>query len=144
MFRKTALKATLLLLLVGLSAGVHAQVSTTGSITGTVHDPQGAAVPKAEGTVTEEATGVSRTVTADDNGVYSALGLTPGRYTVSTSPHGFKKTVNSGIDLHIGDKLIVDLKVEVGAVNEVVTVTGEAAPVETSSSDGRNPVTPHE
>jgi hypothetical protein len=141
MFRKTALKATLLLLLVGLSAGVRAQVSTTGSITGTVHDPQGAAVPKAEVTITEEATGVSRTVTADDNGVYSVLGLTPGRYTVSTSPHGFKKTVNSGIDLHIGDKIVVDLKVEVGAVNEVVTVTGEAAQVETRSSDVSSLVT---
>jgi hypothetical protein len=141
MFRKTALKATLLLLLVGLSAGVRAQVSTTGSITGTVHDPQGAAVPKAEVTITEEATGVSRNVTADDNGAYSALGLTPGRYTVSTSPHGFKKTVNSGIDLHIGDKLVVDLKVEVGAVTEVVTVTGEAAQVETRSSDVSSLVT---
>src|ERR1051326_5960881 len=141
MFRKTALKATLLLLLVGLSAGVRAQVSTTGSITGAVHDPQGAAVPKAEVTITEEATGVSRNVTADDNGVFSALGLTPGRYTVCTSPHGFKKTVNSGIDLHIGDKLVVDLKVEVGAVTEVLNVTGEAAQVETRSSDVSSLVT---
>ncbi|HZT58232.1 MAG TPA: carboxypeptidase regulatory-like domain-containing protein [Pyrinomonadaceae bacterium] len=142
MFRKTALKATLFLLLVGLlSAGAHAQVSTVGSISGTVHDPQGAAVPKAEVTITEEATGVSRTVTADENGFYSAVGLPVGRYTVSTSPHGFKKTVNSGIDLHIGDKLTVDLKLEVGAVDEVVTVTGEAAQVETRSADVSSLVT---
>src|SRR5437764_3629881 len=141
MFRKPGLKAILFLLALGLFAGVHAQVSTTGSISGTVHDPQGAAVPKAEVTITEEATGVSRTVTADDNGVYSAVGLPTGRYTVSTAPHGFKKTVNSGIDLHIGDKLTVDFKLEVGTVDEVVTVTGEAEQVETRSADVSSLVT---
>jgi hypothetical protein len=57
MNRKSALQALLLLLLLGSLAGVHAQVSTTGSISGTVRDPQGAAVPKAEVTITEEATG---------------------------------------------------------------------------------------
>ncbi|HST50455.1 MAG TPA: carboxypeptidase regulatory-like domain-containing protein [Pyrinomonadaceae bacterium] len=141
MFRKTALKVTLFLLLLGLSGGVHAQVSTVGSISGTVHDPQGAAVPKAEVTITDEATGVAHKVTADDNGFYSVVSLPVGRYTVSTSPHGFKKTVNSGIDLHVGDKLNVDLKLEVGTVDEVVTVTGEAAQVETRSADVSSLVT---
>jgi len=141
MMRKFGLQALLLLLALGLLAGVRAQVSTTGSITGTVRDPQGAAVPKAEVTITEETTNVSHTVTADDNGVYTALALPAGRYTVSTAPHGFKKTVNSGIDLHIGDKLVIDLKVEVGNVSEVVTVTGETAQVETRSSDVSSLVT---
>lgn len=106
---------------------------TVDSIRGTVRDPQGAAVPKAEVTITEEATNVSHNVTADDNGVYTARGPLAGRYTVSTSPHGFKKTVNSGIDLHIGDKIVVNLKLEVGNVDETVTVMGEAAQVETIS-----------
>src|SRR5918912_219410 len=141
MNRKSALQALLLLLLLGSLAGVRAQVSTTGSISGTVRDPQGAAVPKAEVTITEETTNVSHTVTADDNGVYTALALPAGRYTGSTAPHGFKRTVNSGIGLHIGDKIVVDLKLEVGTVNEVVTVTGEAAQVETRSSDVSSLVT---
>jgi Carboxypeptidase regulatory-like domain/TonB-dependent Receptor Plug Domain len=141
MMRKSGLQALLLLLVLGLLAGVRAQVSTTGSITGTVRDPQGAAIPKAEVTITEETTNVSHTVTADDSGVYTALALPAGRYTVSTAPHGFKKTVNSGIDLHIGDKLVVDLKLEVGTVDETVTVTGEAAQVETRTSDVSSLVT---
>jgi hypothetical protein len=141
MTRKLGLQALLLLLVFGLTAGVHAQVSTVGSISGTVRDPQGAAVPKAEVTVTEEATHATRTVTASDEGFYSIPSLPVGRYTLSTAPAGFKKTVNSGVELHIGDKLNVDLNVEVGAVGETVTVTGEASLVETRNSDVSSLVT---
>src|SRR3954467_6569984 len=141
MIRKFGLQALMLLLCLGVSAAVCAQVSTTGSIAGMVKDPQGNAVPKAEVIATEETTGSSRTATADDNGVYTFAGLPPGRYTISAAPQGFKKTVNSGVDLHIGDKLTVDLQLEVGNVNEVVTVTGEAAQVETRSSDVSSLVT---
>src|SRR5437763_8404630 len=140
MMRKPLLKALLLLLALGLLTGARAQVSTVGSITGTVRDPQGAAVPKAEVTITEETTGTSHTVTANDDGVYTALSLPAGRYSVSAAPQGFKKSV-SNVDLHIGDKLVVDLKIEVGSVNEVVDVTGEAAPVETRSADVSSLVT---
>src|ERR1051325_3596142 len=118
------MEALLLLLCLGMSAAVHAQVSTVGSISGTVRDPQGNAIPKAVVTATEEATNLSRTATADDGGVYTFPALPPGRYTISTSPQGFKKTVNSGVELHIADKLNLDLQLEVGNVSEVVTVTG--------------------
>jgi hypothetical protein len=141
MTRKPGLQALLLLLALGLFAGIHAQVSTVGSISGTVHDPQGAAVPNAEVTVTEESTGATRTVTTNDQGFYSIPSLPVGRYSVSASPTGFKKTVNSGIELHIGDKLNIDLSLEVGAVGETVTVTGEASLVSTRSSDVSSLVT---
>src|SRR5215216_8062338 len=64
-------RASLLLLGIGLLVGVHAQSSTTGNITGTVRDPQGAAVPKAEVIITEEKTGVSRTIRATEDGFYT-------------------------------------------------------------------------
>lgn len=141
MIRKFGLQALMLLLCLGVSAAVHAQVSTTGSIAGMVKDPQGNAVPKAEVTATEETTGSERKATADDGGVYTFSALPPGRYTVSAAPQGFKKTVNSGVELHIGDKLNLDLQLEVGNVNEVVTVTGEGQQVETRSSDVSSLVT---
>jgi hypothetical protein len=141
MMRKLGLQALTLLLGLGMFAAAHAQVSTVGSINGVVRDPQGNAVPKAEVIATEESTGSSRTATADDSGVYTFAALPAGRYTLSAAPQGFKKTVNSGVDLHIGDKLTVDLQLEVGNVNEVVTVTGEAAQVETRSSDVSSLVT---
>ena len=141
MTKKLGLQALLLTLLLGLAAGVHAQVSTVGTISGMVKDPQGAAVPNVEVTATQEGTGVTRTVTTNDEGVYIFAQLPAGRYTVSAAPAGFKKTVSTGIDLHIAERLNLDLNLEVGAVGETVTVTGEASLVETRNSDVSSLVT---
>ena len=128
-------QASVLLLSVGLLVGVHAQSSTTGNITGTVRDPQGAAVPKAEVTITDEKTGTSRTVTATEDGFYNATSLPAGVYSVSTAPSGFKKTVTTGVDLHVNENKTVNLDLQVGAVTETVTVTSESAPVELRSGE---------
>jgi hypothetical protein len=129
------MQAALLLLSIGLLVGVHAQSSTAGNITGTVRDPQGAAVPKAEVTVTDEKTGLSRTGTADDDGFYNIPSLPAGLYTVSTAPAGFKKTVTTGVQLHVSENKVVNLDLQVGQVTEVVTVTSESAPVELRSGE---------
>src|ERR1051325_4259091 len=115
-------QASLLLLSMGLLVGVHAQSSTTGNITGTVRDPQGAAVPKAE-------------VTATEDGFYNATSLPAGVYSISTSPAGFKKTISTGVELHVNENKTVNLDLQVGAVTETVTVTSEAAPVELRSGE---------
>jgi hypothetical protein len=128
-------QALLLLLSIGLLVGVHAQSSTTGNITGTVRDPQGAAVPKAEVTITEDKTGQSRIVTATDDGFYNATSLPAGIYTISTSPSGFKKTVSTGVELHVNENKTVNLDLQVGQVTETVTVTSESAPVELRSGE---------
>jgi hypothetical protein len=136
MTRKLGLQTLLLLLGLGLfSAGVHAQSSTVGSISGTVEDPQGAAIPNAEVTIKEDSTGQSRTVRTNDDGFYSAPSLPAGRYTISTGPQGFKTTVNTGVELHVSERLVVDLILQVGDVSETITITSEAAPVETRSGE---------
>src|SRR5689334_7178846 len=135
MSKRFGLQVVLFLLSMGLLAGVNAQTSTVGNISGYVRDPQGAAVPKAEVTITEERTGASRTVTSDDNGFYSAPSLAVGRYSVSASPQGFKKLVAAGIDLHVAESRVVNLDLQLGQVNETVTVTGNTTPVETRSGD---------
>ena len=128
-------QASLLLLSIGLLVGVHAQSSTTGNITGTVRDPQGAAVPKAEVTITDEKTGSSRTITATEDGFYNATSLPAGMYTISTAPAGFKKTISTGVELHVNENKTVNLDLQVGQVTETVTVTSEAAPVELRSGE---------
>ena len=135
MLKKFGLQAVMVLIGVGVFVAVSAQVSTVGTISGTVRDPKGAAVPNAEVVIQQEGTGVSRTVNADDNGFYLATTLGVGRYTVSTSPQGFKKTVATSVDLHVGENKVVNLDLQVGQVTETVTISSDSAPVETRSGD---------
>src|SRR5438034_1872947 len=93
--------ALLLVWAIGLFIGVDAQTSTVGSISGTLRDPTGAVVPRAQVVIQEERTGFSRTVVTNDEGFYSAPSLPFGHYTVSTAPQGFKRTVSTGLDLHV-------------------------------------------
>ena len=122
-------------LICGFSFSVHAQVTTSGNITGRVRDPQGAVVPKAEVTIVDEKTAVSRTATADDDGFYNFTAVPAGIYTVSTSPAGFKKIVVTGVDLHVSENKTVNLDLQVGQVSETVTITGEAAQIELRSGE---------
>lgn len=133
MKKNLALYVVLILLGVGLLNGVHAQTSTVGSISGTVRDPQGAAIPGAEVVIVEETTGQTRTVRTDEDGDYSAQSLPVGRYSVTVSPQGFKKTVAPGVEVHVSDRVVVDLTLEVGQVTETVTVSDAANLVETES-----------
>jgi hypothetical protein len=135
MSKKFGLQALLLLLSIGLFVGVHAQSSTAGNITGTVRDQQGAAVANVEVTIVDEKTGASRTARTNDDGFYTAPGLPPGVYSLSAAPTGFKKTVASGVQLHVSENLTVNLDLQVGQVTEIVTVTSDAAPVELRSGE---------
>lgn len=113
----------------------YGQTTTVGTISGTVRDEKGAVVPKAEVSIQGEGTGIARTVNSDDNGFYLASSLPAGRYTVSTAPSGFKKTVASQVDLHVSENKVVNLDLQVGQVSETVTVSSDAAPVETRSGE---------
>src|SRR6185295_11982362 len=135
MLKKLGMKAMLVLLGLGLFTGVNAQTATGGNLGGTVRDPSGAAVPKAEVEIKEESTGVARTVTANDDGYYFVPSLTAGRYTVTTSPQGFKRTVVTGVEVHVSENKVQNLDVQVGQVSETVTVSSDSAPVETRSGD---------
>jgi hypothetical protein len=123
------------LLSLGFLSSVQAQTSTIGNITGTVRDPNGAAVSKTEVLIQEERTGFTRKVTTDEDGFFSAQSLPVGRYTVSASPQGFKKIVSSGLTLSVNQNLVVNLTLEVGQMNETVTVQADSVQVETRSGD---------
>ena len=135
MMKKLGLRAILLMLGLGLLVGAHAQTSTVGSISGTLRDPKGAAVPSAEVTVTETATGQTRTVKTDEDGFFNAPSLPVGRYTLTTSPAGFKKIVAPDIEVNVSARVVLDLTLEVGEVTDTVTVTGAAQLVETRSQN---------
>src|SRR2546428_8314188 len=134
MLKKFGLQV-LLVLIGALFFNAHAQTTTVGTISGTVRDQTGAAVPKAEVVILDEGTRVSRSVNADDNGFYLATSVPAGRYTISAAAQGFKKTIATGVDLHVNENKVVNLDLQVGQVSETVTVSSDAAPVETRSGE---------
>jgi len=113
---------------------VGAQTST-GTITGVVHDPSGAVVPSATvhlvGTDTGE---VARTMTTAADGSFSAPLLRPSVYTAEVSAAGFKKVSRPGITLRVDDSLSLQFTLEPGSINESVTVNAEAELVEVRSN----------
>src|SRR5947209_8896307 len=134
MLKKLGLQVVVVLI-GALFFSAQAQTTTVGTISGTIRDEKGAVVPRAEVSIQGEGTGTSRTVSSDDNGFYLAPSLPAGRYTITTAPSGFKKTLASGVDLHVGENRVVNLDLQVGQVSETVTVSSDAAPVETRSGE---------
>src|SRR5207248_6229936 len=98
----------------------------SGTIVGVVSDQGGAVVPAAKVTITNEGTGLIRSVLTNESGQYVASSFPTGRITVTVERSGFQKLVRSGIELTAADTLTVDLRLTVGNVQETVEVTGEA------------------
>ncbi len=123
----------LLTLVVLTGATVSAQ-DFRGAISGRVTEASGAAVNNAVVTVTNIATNAASNTTTNDSGEYSALYLTPGQYKVSVEAKGFKKSLRQNVEVRIGDKLALDVQLEVGAVQETVNITSDAPLLETNSA----------
>jgi hypothetical protein len=105
-----------------------------GSITGRVTDATGAVVAGARITITNINMNTSSTVNSDADGNYSVFYLVPGKYAVTIEAQGFKKFVNQGIEVRVGDKLTLDLQLEVGGVEQTVSVIASAPLLESSTA----------
>ena len=105
-----------------------------GRILGTVTDQSGGVISGATVTVLDVDRGVSRTLTTDDAGAYSAPNLTPGNYTVRVEAKGFQKLQRSGIGIEVGHEVRIDLTVQPGEQTQTVTVTESVPLVETTNA----------
>jgi hypothetical protein len=104
----------------------------TSAIEGTVVDTQGALIPGATVTITNEETGVAQTLATTDAGYYRFPSLPGGLYSVRVALTGFKTAVQEHIRVQVAETKTINLKLEPGAIEEQVTVTGESPLVETS------------
>ncbi len=119
--------------LIALTAiGASAQ-DFRGAITGRISDTSGGRLPGVTVTVTNTATNVASTTTSNTEGEFTVPFLNPGTYTVTAELSGFKKLVREGIDVRIGDRLSVDLTMDVGRMEETVSVSAESPLLETTS-----------
>ena len=105
-----------------------------GTISGTVTDATGAAVPEAQIEARNTETAVVTTARTNEAGIYTIPFLLPGSYTVTATAKGFKQTVHPAFELHTGDRIQADLKLEIGGTSESVTVTAEAEQLRTGTA----------
>ena len=124
----------LCILVVLAFAGILLSQTGTSRIAGIVTDPSGAVLSGAKVTATNEGTNISWTTTTSAAGSYSFESMVPGAYTIAVAATGFKAFVSTGNVLTIGQPMTVNAKLEVGAINEKVTVVGTAEAVQTSTS----------
>jgi hypothetical protein len=116
------------------SSVASAQNSTNGEIRGFVTDEQGAAVVDAKVVITNTDTGLMRELMTDERGRYRAILLPLGSYSVQVEKGSFKKWEQKGIRLQVGDALSINVTLEIGEFENVVTITGDAPVIETTNT----------
>jgi hypothetical protein len=113
-----------------------ASAQNTASLSGTVIDPQGLAVRGAKLTLTSTTTGAERTTTVDDNGRYSFVSLAPGTYKLTVDGGAsFGLYTDESISVTVGQNATFDPHLQLRSVQQTVTVTSEAANIETSKTE---------
>jgi hypothetical protein len=110
------------------------RADVTGSILGYIHDSTGAVIPHVPVVLTDVGTNVKHEAVTNTDGQYNFVALPPGRYKITTSVPGFKATVITDIDLKVNDQLRFDLNLNVGDLQQSVSVEANAVQVQTSST----------
>lgn len=115
-------------------AGTSLAQSPHSTITGTVTDAQQARIPGVEVTAVQIETNQKFSTVASEEGVYAIPSLPIGRYEVTASLPGFKTFRRSGIVLEVGQRLRLDIQLQIGEVNTTTVVTGSVSRVQTEDS----------
>ncbi len=129
---RTALLAAVAL---AFSAGTATAQAVRGTLLGTVHDTQGAAVPGVTVTATETQTNIPRTVVTNQSGNYVFANMKDGLYRVETELAGFKKFSRDGVEVKVNSTVRVDVLLEVGNMEETVEVVQETPVLQTDRAD---------
>jgi hypothetical protein len=105
-----------------------------GIFSGTVTDAQGAAVAQAKIVAIETRTGAKSETVSEASGAYTIPFLAPGDYEITADSPGFKKSVRQGLTLGMGEHPVIDIRLEVGAMSEKVTVTADSPLIEAGNA----------
>src|SRR6266545_1246667 len=109
--------------------------SPTATVTGIVRDSQGSAIPGVQVTATNIATQAKTVYATNLEGLFSLRQLAIGSYQIEAEKAGFRRFVRTGIVLTTGQNLEMDVRLEIGAVSESVTVSGTASLLETRTAE---------
>ena len=144
-FRRNTMKRFLFVVLTTILVGVAVFAQTpTGSLSGVVSSPDGGVLPGATVNITFKQTGKSQSATTGGDGAYSFTQLEPGLYTVSIKSGGFKSFVANDVKIDIGRDYTLPSVLEVGKVDETVTVTAGTDVITSTSAQVTNTVSPQQ
>jgi outer membrane receptor protein involved in Fe transport len=120
--------------LIAASTAPIAFAQTSSGVTGVVTDSSNAVVPEARVLVVNIDTGAERSTQTNEAGYFNQPFLTPGNYRITVEKEGFKPTVRTNVRLEVNQMARLDFSLELGAVTELIEVTGSAPLLESSSS----------
>lgn len=120
--------------LAAAAAAVVAAQTSTGSLLGTVKDADGAVLPGVAVVAVNTGTNARSETTTDTNGAYIISNLPPGRYRLEVALQGFKQFVQEGIVLQVQQQALVDVALQVGVINETVSVVANASVLDATTS----------
>lgn len=122
-----------LFLLLSILTSLAAQ-DFRATLAGTVTDPTGAAIAKARLKAVNTQTNATAEVTSNESGRYSIPFLIPGQYTLTVEANGFKQFIRQNVELQISQTSGLDVRLEIGAITEKVTVSAQMSLLETESA----------
>jgi hypothetical protein len=135
-FVRLAFAVVLVFGVLSLGIAAEAQTSTTGIVLGTVTDSSGASVVDATVVLRSTATNNSTTQTTNGAGQYTFVNVAPGGYEVTVKKDGFRTSTVTALSVDVAKSYTVDVKLEIGAVTESITVSTEAR-VELQTTDAQ-------
>jgi hypothetical protein len=113
---------------------VSAQIDT-GSVVGIVSDPSGAAIPGATVTLSNEASGVSRSVTTNSDGEYQFAAVIPGTYSVQATAQNFESAISTHVEVDVQSRPAINFTLKVGTSSQVVEVSSITPVLQTETAD---------
>jgi hypothetical protein len=128
-----ALSSLLTVLCLTAVPSLAAAQSSTGSLRGVVKDPQGV-IPGVTVTMTNQATNTSRETVTNGVGEYSFPAVDSGTYTIKASVPGYKTFERKGVPINVQAAIGLDIVLEIGALEETITVTGESPLIDTTNA----------
>jgi len=118
-----------------LCAGSAAAQAVKGSLVGNIVDSAGLALPGVAVTITEVNTNIASNTTSNESGYYIFSNLKDGTYRVVSELAGFKRVIREGVEVPVNTTVRVDLRMEIGAIEESVTVVGTSPLLQTDRAD---------
>ena len=110
------------------------QNTNSGEIRGTVTDPSGAVIPGVSVTILNTQTGGRRDLVTNNSGIYDAVSVLPGTYSITLTKEGFDKVIRSGIEITV-NPVAIDVQLTVGTSTQEVSVTEQAPLLQTESGE---------